>query len=432
MMRVVLTSLVTIGIGLVTACSGDGASTHGSGVAPGPGRPTEASDSSAAGSPPVAASVPGSGGGDSSAALYDPDTIPEFELGLDAAAIAVLSNPDPATQKQWVHGTFKHGTTTFADVGVRRKGSSSFRWLPRKVSLKVSFNKWVKHRRYLGLTDITLDNMVDDPTFVAERLSYYVFRENGVLAPRANSAHVKINGEDFGLYANVETPDADLLARLFGKDAGTLYEADFGSEWTPGFEKGFTVHVGADTKTDLTALFKVVQTATSNSLLADVGTKLDTNQWLKLAATEAMIGQQDGYAFGRVGSHNYFMTANKAGMFSLLPWSTDVTFTDNPSVLDASVPRPADPNQGGDTLLVRCKAAAACWQTYKEAVSATVARFESLELSKVAAKWHAQIDALARTDPKCETSIPGYESATTALNAWIAARPTVMRGQLGL
>src|SRR5262245_27543783 len=39
--------------------------------------------------------------------LYDPNTVPNFELTLDDAAKAVLSSMSPADLKQWVHGTLK-------------------------------------------------------------------------------------------------------------------------------------------------------------------------------------------------------------------------------------------------------------------------------------------------------------------------------------
>src|SRR5687767_4580346 len=59
--------------------------------------------------------------------LFDPDTIPHFELGFDAAAMAVLTSTAPADKEAWVHASFKMGSIQFDDVGVRRKGSSTFR-----------------------------------------------------------------------------------------------------------------------------------------------------------------------------------------------------------------------------------------------------------------------------------------------------------------
>jgi hypothetical protein len=139
--------------------------------------------------------------------LYDPDTIPKFELTFDAAAMAVLTSTNVADNETWVHAHFKHGAITFPDVGVRRKGSQTFRSLPQKAALKVKFNKWVKGQKLYGLKEITLNSMVSDPTCLSERLTYHVFRALGLPAPKANTAELTINGEPYGIYANIETPD---------------------------------------------------------------------------------------------------------------------------------------------------------------------------------------------------------------------------------
>ena len=262
--------------------------------------------------------------------IFDPAIVPTIELTLDAAALAILSNPSPleADQKKWAHGTFKCGATTIMDVGVRRKGSSTFRALPQKAAFKIRFDKYVPGQRFLGLSDLTLNNSMSDPTFIAERLAYHVFRSAGLPAQKANSAQVVINGDPYGLYANVETPNLDFLKRVFPANYKTSYEVNYGSDWMPGEEGGFEENVGDGTKADVTALFQAVQAANDATLLADVGMRLDTTEWLRFSATEAATGHYDGYAFGIWGSHNYFMSGDVNGAFSLSPWSTDLTFSD--------------------------------------------------------------------------------------------------------
>lgn len=390
------------------------------------GKPTDAApDADAAAGPDADAGPPP----DPTAPLYAPDVVQRFELGFDAAALAILTSTAEADQKTWVHATFTYGATTFADVGVRRKGTSTFRALPQKAAFKVRFDKYVNGQKLLGLKEITLDNMVSDPTFLAERLAYHVFRAEGLPAPRANAAEVVVNGASYGLYANIETPNKDLLVRLFGANASTLYEVNYGSEWLPGVEDGFEVDVGLDTRPDVVALFQSVQSAQNATLLADVGTHLDTNQWLTYSATESAVGHYDGYGFGIWGSHNYFMAGDQAGVFRLLPWSTDLTFSDREAVVDANDPKPAG---NGPTLLGRCKLSPACWAAYKDRTKAVLARYETLGLVNLAQTWHAQIDPYVRADTKREASIDYYESETALLYAWLAARPARIRAQLGL
>lgn len=364
--------------------------------------------------------------------LFDPALLPKFELTLDAAAVAVFSSTADADKKTWVHGTFKSGSTVISNVGVRRKGSSTFRALPQKVALKVKFDKYVAGQRFEGLTDLTLNNMTSDPTFLAERLAYHVFAMAGLPTLRANTAEVYINGENYGPYANLETPNEDLLARLYGARARSLYSVDHGSEWTGGADPGFGVEVGDGTRADLHLLFTDVAATRDPTLLAGVATHLDTAQFLRYCAAEAATGHYDGYAYGIYGSHNYYLAGDVGARFTLLPWSTDLTFSDREGVSNASNPLPADPVAPGATLLGRCKQSPTCWASYKAEVAKVLTVFEGLALEPLARSWHAQIDSLVRADPKREATIAYYDAQTALLYAWILARPGVVRGQLGL
>lgn len=368
-------------------------------------------------------------GGTASNDPYDPNQILTYELGFDADALAVLTSTDPATQDTWVHGTFRQGSTFLADVGFRRKGSSTFRALPKKAAFKVRFDKFVKKQKWNGYTDLTLNNSMSDPTFIVERLAYHVFRSVGMPAQRAASAHVVINGEEYGLYANIETPDDQLNDRLFGASAKTLYEINYGSAWTPGSEGGFEEEVGDGTNADVNALLSAVQAARPDALLTDVAGVLHTDEWLKFSAIEGVIGHYDGYAFGIYGSHNYFMAGDVNGRFSLFPWSTDLTMSDRATVVNAAEPQDTSV---GPTLLGRCKQDPTCWAAYKDQMRGVLTAYEGLGLSQLARTWHAQVDPFVNADPKREASLSYYNSESTKLYGWIDARPALVRSQLGL
>ncbi len=363
--------------------------------------------------------------------LYDPAIVRDIELTFDDAALRVLSNPDPATKETWVHASFKIGDISFADVGVRRKGSFSYRVLPQKASFKIKLNKWVSGQKIYGHTELTLNNMVRSPTCIAERLTFWTFGMLGLPSQKANTVHVTINGENYGVYANIETPNRAFLERAFGSSkANTLYEGNWGSEWLPGLETYFEIDVAdpdaaAGTRPDLSALFRSVQTASDATLLDDVAPHLHTKAWLRFAAAEALTAQRDGYAYGDNGSHNYFMAGDTDGKFTLVPWSVDTTLTDFYSLVDVTMPTNA-------TLLTRCKMGAACWSAYKAEVKSVIESFETVDVVALARRWHDQIDALVRDDPKREVTIATYEDWTERLYVWLEERPRVLRMQFGL
>ena len=436
----------------------DGTSSSSGGTDASTSRP-DASSSSSGGSSGASSSSSSSGAIDPDAGtdagpavdFFDPAVVPELRIDLDAEAIAILSDTsaDEDARKKWAKGTLHYGNETYEEVGIRRKGSSTFRSYPQKMSLKIRFDKNVDGQRFHGLTDLTLNNMVSDSTQLVERLAYHVFRSLGLPAQRANSAHVAlvVNGvtEDFGLYANVETPNQDLIERLYGANAKTLYEAQTG-DWSGAsspLEDKFEVESDDDEYTDLPPFVAAFNAAQPETLLADMSTVLDTDSWLTFCAAEAAVKHVDGYAYGYVGSHNYFLAGDTSGKFTMLPWSVDLTFSDNiASALSANDPgRPNYTQDGRLTLLQRCKASSTCWPAYKTAVSTVLGTFEGLDLGALAATWRAQIapyvnaatfDAQARLGRTNASYVGAFEGENNRLGPWIAARPGIVRTQLGL
>ena len=121
--------------------------------------------------------------------LFDADRVPRFEIELPPASMAALAQ-DPKT---YVRGTFRYGSEVVSDIGVRIKGEATLRALA-KAAFKLKFDEFVPNQIFRGLRRLTLNNMIEDATFLAERLAYHVFRAAGLPAPRANSALVTVNG----------------------------------------------------------------------------------------------------------------------------------------------------------------------------------------------------------------------------------------------
>ena len=61
-----------------------------------------------------------------------------------------------------------------------------------------------------------------------EALAYQVYDAMGVKVPGAGYARLKVNGQPYGLYLNLESPDVHFLQRHFGDHGGILYEGAYG------------------------------------------------------------------------------------------------------------------------------------------------------------------------------------------------------------
>ena len=75
--------------------------------------------------------------------------------------------------------------------------------IDEKAAFKVKF---AKTDLLLGLKNLTLNNMAQDPSMVHEALGYEVLRAAGLPAPRTGFAYVRVNdARATALYLNLET-----------------------------------------------------------------------------------------------------------------------------------------------------------------------------------------------------------------------------------
>jgi spore coat protein CotH len=207
---------------------------------------------------------------DEAGPIYDPGQVLFVNLALSPTEKAKLE----AEPGEYVKGTFSmtksaDGAPSGAEVPfiasraaeIRLKGNAggSFRDLSEKAAFKLKFKKT---EAVLGLRKMTLNNMVQDPSMVHETLAYAAFRAAGVPASRTGYAYVRLNGEDLGVYLDLENLDEIGLSRIFGsfdKNTQHLYEGEGGHDVKPGEATAFEVDEGPeDNIADLEGLIEAV------------------------------------------------------------------------------------------------------------------------------------------------------------------------------
>ena len=213
------------------------------------------------------------------------------------------------------------------EVSLKVKGMyGSFRNLPagEKAGLKIKFPKG---QRPDGLKKFTLNNMVQDGSMVREVLAYETFRSMGIAAPRTGYARVTINDVYFGTYLNLETMDDIALPRWYAT-TGHLYEGSYGSWWGnvgDPFSGHYEVDEGdEEDRADLQRLIKAAQSP-AGVWLRRMEPVADLVQMTRMWACEWFTGHWDGYSQNI--ANNYYLHADAAGRFTMLPWGADQTFT---------------------------------------------------------------------------------------------------------
>ena len=133
------------------------------------------------------------------------------------------------------------------NVAIRGKGNTSLSSVKsmgsERYSFKIEFDQYEDGKNYHGLDKLSLNNIIQDNTYMKDYLSYRLMREFGVDTPLCSFAYITVNGEDWGLYLAVEGVEDSFLQRNYGRDTGELYKPDsmsFGGGG-PGNGKGFNM-----------------------------------------------------------------------------------------------------------------------------------------------------------------------------------------------
>lgn len=299
--------------------------------------------------------TPGPGlpeGGCEEADIFDPDELLEVAIYMSEADWEALRLVEPNLWEYfpatcpvrpsesifpWYQADVVVGGVTITDVGVRKKGFYGSTTVPTRPSLKVKFSEYQENIDLFGLDRLTLNGAPQDSSLVRTCLSYKLFREAGVPAPRCNHAHVRIiheNGEvDLGVYSHVESIKDPFLERVFGDSDGNLYEAQL-ADFQDDLVLRYDMKNNRDSNdgSDIWAIRNVVwppgttnATVMDDSILGDLGDLVDLDDFLTFWAMEGLIGHWDGYS-GNQNNH-YVYHDPSDGKFRFIPWGTDGTWS---------------------------------------------------------------------------------------------------------
>lgn len=243
------------------------------------------------------------------------------DLGITSDCMPPSSPiPSPFT---WFAAKVTVDDQIFENVGIRKKGFIGS-LSETKPSFKVRFDKFEDDQNFFDMKRLTLNNCVQDPSFVRQCLAYDLFRKVGIKAPRCNFASVSVNGENLGIYANVESVKKPFLRRNFADPEGNLYEgtlSDFRPGWTGTFNQ----------KTNDQELSKDAINAVANALtlederlITELSKIIDFDSFMNFWAIETLTAHWDGYAGNTNNYHIYQDPTSEKLHF--IPWGVDQTF----------------------------------------------------------------------------------------------------------
>lgn len=338
--------------------------------------------------------------------LFTPTVVNTFAITLPDASVAALN----ASPYEYVEGTLNatagSQTITNQKVGVRLKSGVSFQPLSGKAAFKIKATEYDSGARVFGLKNLTLNNMVDDPTMMHETLTYRIFRALGIQAPRTGYATVSVNGENYGLYVVIESYDGQ-FDDLHFETTGHLYEGtgDLYADSLSDFE----VEDGAESDiSDLQTLIRLVTTSESSAWLSKVSAAADMKEMTTFWAAEHYVGQSDGYS---LAANNFFLHSTSAGAFTMLPWGLDRTLSESPAFGTCSA-----------TMCATCMGIADCKNLYTTALATLPAVVTQVDPAGMATQIETAISASVAADTRKPYTTAAHQTAVQALSGYFAAR----------
>jgi len=241
------------------------------------------------------------------------------------------------TGKPEAQATVTEGERRYTNVSVQLKGYTTFRDIHSLPSLTLDFNKQTAKQSFHGLTKLSLNNSLQDPTRLHEKLSREIFAAAGVPVPRADFALVTLNGRDLGLYVLAEGFDKEFLKRHFARADGTLFEGGILRD----IDAPLQIKSGEFATNDpvVRQLIRAAREPEPRRRLREIEAVLDLDRFLSMVAVETILCHSDSYSMNRNNYRMYHDPTSRKLVF--LPHGMDRVLGTHRSRLDLSVVPPA-------------------------------------------------------------------------------------------
>jgi spore coat protein H len=276
------------------------------------------------------AAVYAPGGKSSSAetdALFSGQSVLNLSIEVDARGLETLransSNRYNSPNRPDALATVREGTNIYKRVAIHLKGSAgSFRDVEEKPAFTLHFAEHIPGQRFHGLEKISLNNSVQDSTYMCEFLGRQIFNATSVPVPRAGHATVTFNGEPLGLYVLLEGWNKQFLKRHFPDLKGNLYEGAFRDDITGSLE----AKSGAEPENhaDLDALMRAAREPDLDRRFTAMDRVLDVDRFVTFVALEVLLNHWDGYSL-HVNNYRIFHD-NRSGKLIFMPHGMDQLF----------------------------------------------------------------------------------------------------------
>lgn len=158
--------------------------------------------------------------------LFDQSTVHKIEITMDGWDDFI----DNCTDEKYRACAVTIDGEAQGTVGIRAKGNMSLSSMAQydndRYSFKIEFDHYQKKKTYRGLDKLSLNNIIQDATYMKDYWSYTFMNQMGLASPLYSYTEIYVNGEYWGLYLAIEGVEEAFLERNYGEDYGELYKPD--------------------------------------------------------------------------------------------------------------------------------------------------------------------------------------------------------------
>lgn len=274
--------------------------------------------------------------------VYDSSTVQTIEIVFAQTNWDALLDAEKAGDNNYTEAeSVIINGTQFNQVGVKYKGNSSYNPNQTKNPFHIELDTYVD-QNYEGTTDLKLSNVIFDPSFVRETVSYDIVRTY-MHAPRANYANVYVNGNLIGLYTNVESISKKFVNNHFGSNDNAFFSCSppdgagpqstnlpnltyLGTNSTS-YDDAYEIK--SDDEEDPTIAEAhwndlIELTNVLNNDIANIETVLDVDRVLWMLAFDNVLVNLDSY-IGQF-KQNYYLYKGDNGRFNPVVWDLNMSF----------------------------------------------------------------------------------------------------------
>ncbi len=256
--------------------------------------------------------------------LYSVQSLKKIELFFDSTTWRTTLKRNYA-DKEDVSAKLIFAGDTLLNVGVRYRGRTSYlRVKNDKKSFNISLDFKNTNQKINGYKTLNLNNSIQDQSLMREVLFENITRKY-TPSLKSNFVNLYINGQNFGLYSNIQALDGKFIKEWYLNNDGTRWRAEKTINLDGGFGAGTSSfnYLGDDTTlykahytlkhselanpwTDLVHGTKAIHEAKDYESLSKI---IDVDRTLWFLAKEILFGDEDSYVIK--GGMDYFIYYDK-------------------------------------------------------------------------------------------------------------------------